>query len=102
MLQALFRLFKMLTHVNPNHEQDVDAIIEAIGGLDNLVETGACATRLRLTLKNTAIVDHQALKHHGAYGVVMIDKRHIQIVYGVKANTYSQKMEERRFNHVSL
>ncbi|MBE3785162.1 PTS transporter subunit EIIB, partial [Vibrio parahaemolyticus] len=35
---------------NPNVEQDVDTIIAAIGGLDNVVETGACATRLRLTL----------------------------------------------------
>ncbi|YCO00963.1 glucose PTS transporter subunit EIIB [Vibrio sp. VNB-15] len=100
MLQALSRLFKMLTQVNPNLEQDVDTVIQAIGGLDNLVETGACATRLRLTLKDTAIVDKNALKQHGAHGVVTIDERHIQIIYGVKANTYSQEMEERRIKHV--
>ncbi|MGR5134123.1 glucose PTS transporter subunit EIIB [Vibrio alfacsensis] len=98
MLQSISRLFKMLTQVNPNLEQDVDTIMQAIGGLDNLVETGACATRLRLTLKETAIVDHEALKHHGAYGVMVIDERHIQIIYGVKANTYSQVMEERRIS----
>lgn len=101
MLKALSRLFKMLTQVNPNLEQDVDTIIQAIGGLENLVETGACATRLRLTLKDTAIVDRNALKQHGAYGVVAIDDRHIQIIYGVKANTYSQEMEERRIKHIS-
>ncbi len=44
MLKALSRVFKMLTQVNPNLEQDVDTVIQAIGGLDNLVETGACAT----------------------------------------------------------
>ncbi|CAH1604208.1 PTS glucose transporter subunit IIB [Vibrio jasicida] len=100
MLKALSRVFKMLTQVNPNLEQDVDTVIQAIGGLNNLVETGACATRLRLTLKSTAIVNQKALKEHGAHGVVLIDDRHIQIIYGVKANTYSQEMEERRIKHI--
>ncbi len=102
MLKDLSLVFKMMKNVNPNLEQDVDTNIDAIGGIDNLVETGACATRLRLTLKDTAIVNQKALKEHGAHGVVIIDERHIQIIYGVKANTYSQEMEERRIKHVSL
>ncbi|HAV1508205.1 TPA: glucose PTS transporter subunit EIIB [Vibrio parahaemolyticus] len=95
MFQALKRVFSFLTQTNPNVEQDVDTIIAAIGGLDNVVETGACATRLRLTLRSTAVVDKEALKEHGAHGVVVLDERHIQIIYGLKANTYSQIMEER-------
>ncbi len=101
MLKAIKRLVKALTQVNPNLEQDVDTVMEAIGGLDNLVETGACATRLRLTLKNTSFVDQKALKNHGAHGVVILDEHHVQIIYGVKANTYSQEMEERRIKHIS-
>ncbi|EGQ7914167.1 TPA: PTS glucose/sucrose transporter subunit IIB [Vibrio parahaemolyticus] len=95
MFQALKRVFSFLTQTNPNVEQDVDTIIAAIGGLDNVVETGACATRLRLTLRSTAVVDKEALKKHGAHGVVVLDEHHIQIIYGLKANTYSQIMEER-------
>ncbi|MBE3790091.1 PTS transporter subunit EIIB [Vibrio parahaemolyticus] len=95
MFQALKRVFSFLTQTNPNVEQDVDTIIAAIGGLDNVVETGACATRLRLTLRSTAVVDKEALKKHGAHSVVVLDERHIQIIYGLKANTYSQIMEER-------
>ncbi|EPN3980906.1 TPA: PTS glucose/sucrose transporter subunit IIB [Vibrio parahaemolyticus] len=95
MFQALKRVFSFLTQTNPNVEQDVDTIIAAIGGLDNVVETGACATRLRLTLRSTAVVDKEALKKHGAHGVVVLDERYIQIIYGLKANTYSQIMEER-------
>ncbi|EIV1637657.1 TPA: PTS glucose/sucrose transporter subunit IIB [Vibrio parahaemolyticus] len=95
MFQALKRVFSFLTQTNPNVEQDVDTIIAAIGGLDNVVETGACATRLRLTLRSIAVVDKEALKKHGAHGVVVLDERHIQIIYGLKANTYSQIMEER-------
>ncbi|MCV5886768.1 glucose PTS transporter subunit EIIB, partial [Escherichia coli] len=73
MFQALKRVFSFLTQTNPNVEQDVDTIIAAIGGLDNVVETGACATRLRLTLRSTAVVDKEALKKHGAHGVVVLD-----------------------------
>ena len=99
MLQGFKRILKFLTHVNPNMDQDVDAIIVAIGGIENVVETGACATRLRLTLKSTAVVDHKALKQHGAHGVVVLDEKHIQIIYGLKANSYSQIMEERMSSH---
>lgn len=95
MFEGLKRILKSLTHVNPNMDQDVDIILAAIGGIENVLETGACATRLRLTLNSTAIVDQKALKEHGAHGVVVLDERHIQIIYGLKANTYSQLMEER-------
>lgn len=95
MLKGFKRILKFLTQVNPNMDQDVDTIIAAIGGIENVVETGACATRLRLTLKSTAIVDQKALKQHGAHGVVVLDDKHIQIIYGLKANSYSQIMEER-------
>ncbi len=95
MFQGLKRILKSLTQVNPNMDQDVDVILTAIGGIENVVETGACATRLRLTLNSTANVDQKALKEHGAHGVVILDERHIQIIYGLKANSYSQIMEER-------
>lgn len=46
MLKGFKRILKFLTQVNPNMDQDVDTIIAAIGGIENVVETGACATRL--------------------------------------------------------
>ncbi len=95
MFQGLKRILKSLTQVNPNMDQDVDTILNAIGNIENVVETGACATRLRLKLNSTAIVDQKALKEHGAHGVVILDEHHIQIIYGLKANTYSQILEER-------
>ncbi len=95
MFEGLKRILKSLTQVNPNMDQEVDTILAAIGGIENVLETGACATRLRLTLNSTAIVDQKVLKQHGAHGVVVLDDRHIQIIYGLKANTYSQLIEER-------
>ncbi|MDF2153033.1 PTS transporter subunit EIIB [Vibrio sp. CAU 1672] len=101
MIKLLQRIFKALTQVNPNLEQDVDVILNAIGGLENLLEAGACATRLRLKLKSTRHVDRHALKQHGAYGIVYLDTQHIQIVYGLKANRYSQAIEQRLAKNVA-
>ncbi|MHA7588193.1 PTS glucose transporter subunit IIB [Vibrio harveyi] len=66
---------------------------------------GAVTSAVFVTFANrsqedTTIVNQKALKEHGAHGVVIIDERHIQIIYGVKANTYSQEMEERRIKHI--
>ncbi|MGR5095997.1 glucose PTS transporter subunit EIIB [Vibrio maritimus] len=91
----LSKICKSLFSTSNNYEQEVDVIIAAIGGLDNILEPGACATRLRLTLKKTSLVDEKILKANGAFGVVILDEQHIQIIYGVKVNSYSQLIEER-------
>ena len=96
MSAALRKIFAALTHVNPNVEQDVDTIVGALGGLVNINDCGACATRLRLELNDLTLLDEKTLKQHGAIGVVRIDQRHVQIIYGLKANTYAQIIEQRR------
>ncbi|PMG18486.1 PTS transporter subunit EIIB [Vibrio splendidus] len=97
----LKQLFRLITQINPNTEQDVEIILDSLGGIDNVLETGACTTRLRLTLQTTSLVNKKALKQHGAYGVIILDEHNIQIVYGLKANTYSQLIEQRKKCHPS-
>lgn len=95
MKQFFSRIFKALTRVNPDIDQDVDTILQAVGGMDNLVETAACVTRLRLTLKDTSVVSKKLLQQHGAMGTIILDDVRVQIIYGFKANTYSQAIEAR-------
>ncbi len=95
MLKSLIQIFKSLTKVNENLSQEVDDILLAIGGLENITDAGACATRLRLTLFDAEIVDTAALKKNGAIEVVPVDKNHIQIIYGMKANSYYQLIDQR-------
>ena len=45
-------------------------IIEALGGADNIEEIEACATRLRTVVNDPSLVDEQALKTAGAFGVL--------------------------------
>ncbi|WP_019617211.1 PTS transporter subunit EIIB [Psychromonas ossibalaenae] len=95
MLKSLLQVLKSLTKVNENLAQEVDDILQAIGGLENISDAGACATRLRLTLLNAEIIDTAALKRNGAIEVVPVDKNHIQIIYGMKANSYYQLIDQR-------
>ncbi len=95
MFKKIGHLFSFLFQVNPNINQEVDGIVEAVGGLGNIVHSGACATRLRLQLHDTDLVDSSYLKSNGAFGVVRLDKNNVQIIYGMKANTYAQEIDSR-------
>lgn len=95
MLKHLTRIFKVLTQVNDHLGDELDDILLNIGGLDNINHAGACATRLRLTLFDIDLVNKAALKKAGAIEVVFIDNNNIQIIYGMKANSFAQLIEQR-------
>lgn len=56
-------------------------IVEALGGPENLVEVDNCATRLRLRVKDSSVVDQTALKQTGAAGI-MARGENVQVIYG--------------------
>ncbi|MGL5122982.1 MAG: glucose-specific PTS transporter subunit IIBC [Fusobacteriaceae bacterium] len=58
---------------------------KALGGKDNLVSIDACITRLRLEVKNTALVNDSELKKLGAAGVLKVGKNGVQVIFGAKA-----------------
>lgn len=64
-----------------------DEFIKALGGAENIVETSACITRLRMHLKDSLLVDDDMLKNLGASGVIRPDKNSLQVVLGTKAES---------------
>lgn len=70
-------------------------ITEAIGGASNVVKSGNCMTRLRLTLKENALVDTAKVKAiSGVLGVIETDEQ-LQIVLGPgKAQAAADMMAE--------
>lgn len=65
--------------------QDSKAIIKALGDKENIEQVQACATRLRVSVKDASKVNEDALKATGALAVIN-KKGGIQAVYGVKAD----------------
>lgn len=76
-----------LTGLN-NDELSVKAaeILEAIGGKANIESIDACITRIRLTAKNTSLIDEPRLKALGAAGVMKMGGNNIQIIVGTVAD----------------
>ncbi|SFC39220.1 PTS N-acetyl glucosamine transporter subunit IIABC [Pragia fontium] len=83
---------------NSNTSEGLDALatsyIGIIGGSDNLTGIDACITRLRLTVKDSGIVDSTAAKRLGAAGVVKLNKQSIQIIVGAKAESIADSMRK--------
>ena len=71
-----------------------EIILEAIGGPANIVSVDNCATRLRLELNNTDIIDKSKVKASGAFGTTIVDKNAAQIVVGPKVEFVATALKE--------
>ena len=78
-----------------NEESLEVRIIEALGGKENIESISACATRLRVTVKDESqVASDDAFKNHlEAMGVVH-GKNSIQIIYGVRVGTILTKIND--------
>ena len=76
-----------------NFDEKSAMILKFVGGVHNVTEIDCCATRLRLTLKDSSKVDQQGLKATGASGVV-IKGNAIQVIYGPQVTIIKSNFEE--------
>lgn len=70
-----------------------ELILKGVGGVKNLVDIDACATRLRLTVVDETLVNEELLKTSGAKGVIKKGKG-IQIIYGPQVTVIKSDFEE--------
>lgn len=72
---------------------DTKAILEALGGKDNIVNLDNCVTRLRLVVEDADKVDDEKLREKGALGVVKLDKENVQVIIGTKVAVLRNQLE---------
>lgn len=79
-----------------SHASEINTLanryIGAIGGSDNLTNIDACITRLRLSVKDSALVDDGSAKRLGASGVIRLNKQSVQIIVGTRAELIANAM----------
>ncbi len=46
------------------------AIVDGLGGMDNITDVDCCATRLRCSVKDGSLIDDDVLRSTGAAGVI--------------------------------
>lgn len=68
-------------------------ILKGLGGKNNLSDLDCCATRLRVTVKDPALVNDSLLKESGASGVIHRGNG-VQIIYGPQVSVIRSDLEE--------
>jgi len=71
-----------------------EAFARALGGSANLVEVGACTTRLRLIVADQSVVNDAALKALGAHGILRPSDRALQVVLGPIADVVAVEIRD--------
>ena len=81
---------------DPSTANDLQAlkIISLLGEKDNIEDIDACMTRLRVTVKDIALVaDEKEWKKNGALGLILRDKG-VQAIYGPKADVLKSNIQD--------
>ena len=68
-------------------------ILKGLGGQENLSDLDCCATRLRITVKDSSKVSESLLKSSGAAGVI-IKGNGIQVIYGPRVTVIKSNLED--------
>ena len=76
-------------------------ITNGLGGAANISDVDCCATRLRVTVKDSAQVDEAVLKQSGAAGVIKKGKG-VQVIYGPRVSVIKSDLEEYLLNPVEV
>lgn len=75
-------------------DNEISAIIlKGLGGQNNLSDLDCCATRLRITVKDSSKVSESLLKSSGAAGVI-IKGNGIQVIYGPRVTVIKSNLED--------
>ncbi len=68
-------------------------IVAGLGGLENIEEIEACATRLRTVVVDPSLVDEAALKAAGAFGVMKAGSV-LQVIVGGEADGLAMDIDD--------
>ena len=74
-------------------ESTSSLIVRGLGGRENIKNVDYCATRLRVTVNDSALVNDALLKKSGAAGVIRRGSG-VQVVYGPQVSVIKSELDE--------
>ena len=81
------------SEANTSEDSLSAAIVEGLGGKENISDVDCCATRLRCTVYKSELVKDDVLKQTGASGVVHKGQG-VQIIYGPRVTVIKSNLED--------
>ncbi|AAX17144.1 PTS transporter subunit EIIC [Borrelia hermsii] len=82
-----------LSVANGKRDNVASQVIMGLGGSDNIIELDCCATRLRVTVKDSLKVLKDTLENTGAKGII-IKSSGVQVIYGPGVSVLKNEIEE--------
>lgn len=82
-------------HVTHDENNFAAQIVKGLGGIENLIDVGNCATRLRVTVKDVGKVDEKILTTAGAKGIFKKGNG-IQVVIGTQVEFVADEINSLR------
>lgn len=79
---------------NDNFTEVAKIILEGLGGKENITSIDNCVTRLRLEVKDQAVVDDKKIKSAGIAGVIRPGKTSVQVVVGTQVQFVADEFKK--------
>lgn len=94
------KLYTRADYNKKSGDKTSELLLKGLGGKDNISDLDCCATRLRVTVKNTDLTGESTLKASGASGIIRKGNG-IQIVFGPKVSVIKSALEDYMENPLS-
>ena len=79
---------------NDNFTEVAAIILEGLGGKENVTSIDNCITRLRLEVKDQALVNEAKIKSAGVSGVIRPGKTSVQVIVGTKVQFVADEFKK--------
>ena len=79
---------------NDNFTEVAAIILEGLGGKENVTSIDNCITRLRLEVKDQALVNEAKIKSAGISGVIRPGKTSVQVIVGTKVQFVADEFKK--------
>ena len=79
---------------NDNFTEVAKIILEGLGGKENVTAIDNCVTRLRLEVKDQALVNEAKIKSAGISGIIRPGKTSVQVIVGTKVQFVADEFKK--------
>lgn len=79
---------------NNNYTEVASIILKGVGGKENVTSIDNCVTRLRLTIKDQAVVNEKVIKSAGVAGVIRPGKTSLQVIVGTQVQFVADEFKK--------
>ena len=91
---VLFIISLVIVKLNKkNFTFEINKLVQALGGKDNILDYEVNVSRLKVTLKDITLADKDAITRLGAKGIVEIDNQ-LKIIFGKDARVLKKYIDE--------